>query len=121
MNEQLKGLIETFEYDGEGYTRGIEFESWTVAVLNYADRFDNINKLERHNLTDEVFILVEGEGTLIVGEDAIHVPMEKNKFYNVKAGVWHAVKVSRDCKIIIVENANTSKANTDYLALDNPL
>lgn len=117
MNEELNGLLETFEYDGEGYKRGIEFASWTVAVLNYEKRFDTITKLERHNLTDEVFILVEGEATLILGESMIRVPMEKHKFYNVKAGVWHNVKVSRDVKIIVVENANTSKQNTDYLPI----
>ena len=115
MNEQLNGLLETFEYDGIGYKRGITFEEWTVAVLNWEERFDKIEKLERHNLTDEVFILVEGEATLIIGEEMICVPMEKNKFYNVKAAVWHAVKVSRDAKIIIVENSNTSKENSEYL------
>ncbi|MBR2611898.1 MAG: cupin [Clostridia bacterium] len=115
MNDKLNNLLETYEYDGVGYHRGIEFESWTVAVLNYAERFDKIEKLERHNLTDEVFILVEGEATLILGEEMTCVPMVKNKMYNVKAGAWHNVKVSHDAKIIIVENANTSKENTEYL------
>ena len=115
MDEKLNGLLETYSYDGIGYQRGIVFEGWTVAVLNWEERFEKIEKLERHNLTDEVFILVEGEATLILGEQMYTVPMEKNKFYNVRMGVWHAVRVSRDCKIIIVENANTSKQNTDYL------
>ena len=115
MDEKLNGLLETYTYDGDGYHRGIEFESWTVAVLNWAERFDKIEKLERHNLTDEVFILVEGEATLILGEEMILVPMEKNKMYNVKAGAWHNVKVSHDCKIIIVENANTSRDNSEYI------
>ncbi len=115
MLENLNDLFETFEYDGIGYMRGITYGEWTVAILNYEERFDKIEKLERHNLTDEVFILLEGEATLIIGENMARVPMQKNKLYNVKAGVWHNVKVSRDVKIIIVENANTSKQNTDYL------
>lgn len=115
MSEQLQDMLETYEYDGVGYHRGIEFKSWTVAVLNYEERFDKIEKLERHNLTDEVFILVEGEAMLIVSEEMVCVPMQKNKIYNIKAGVWHNVKVSHDVKIIIVENSDTSKANTDYL------
>ena len=117
MTNIPESMLETYSYDGIGYHRGIEFESWTVAVLNWEERFHNITRLERHNLTDEVFILVEGEATLIIGEEQHLVPMEKHKIYNVKAGVWHNVKVSRDCKIIVVENSNTSKSNSDYLEL----
>ena len=117
MNQIPESMLETYTYDGLGYQRGVVFEGWTVAVLNWDERFNNITKLERHNLTDEVFILVEGEATLILGEQQMSVPMEKNKFYNVKAGTWHAVKVSRDAKIVIVENSNTSRENSDYLPL----
>ena len=66
MSEQLQDMLETYEYDGVGYHRGIEFKSWTVAVLNYEERFDKIEKLERHNLTDEVFILKHGSGNEVV-------------------------------------------------------
>ena len=117
MNQIPESMLQTYSYDGIGYHRGVEFEAWTVAVLNWEERFDNITKLERHNLTDEVFILVEGEATLILGEEQMLVPMEKNKFYNVKAGTWHNVKVSRDCKIVIVENSNTSRENSDYISI----
>ena len=117
MNQIPETMLQTYSYDGLGYHRGVEFEGWTVAVLNWEERFDNITRLERHNLTDEVFILVEGEATLILGEEQMLVPMEKNKFYNVKAGTWHNVKVSRDCKIVIVENSNTSRENSDYISI----
>ena len=49
---------EVFEYNGVGYDRTMNFGEWRVAFLNYAERFDVIDKLERHMLTDEVFVLL---------------------------------------------------------------
>ncbi len=112
---------EVFEYNGEGYDRTMNFGEWRVAFLNYADRFDRIDKLERHMLTDEVFVLLEGRAILIVGEDKKVVKMEKNKIYNIKQAVYHAIKVTRDAKVLIVENHNTSKDNTEYICFDEPL
>ena len=106
---------EVFSYEEPGYKRGITFENWTVALMNCEDRFVNITKLERHNLTDEVFVLLCGEATLLIGEEAEEVAMEKNKLYNVKAGVYHATRMSEDAKLLIVENANTSRENTEYI------
>ena len=109
---------EVFEYNGVGYDRTMNFGEWRVAFLNYAERFDVIDKLERHMLTDEVFVLLEGRAVLIIGEDKKIVEMEKNKIYNVKQAVYHAIKVTKDAKVLIVENHNTSLDNTNYLQLD---
>jgi len=108
--------LEILDYTGEGYSTVMRYERWRVAFLNYAPRFDGelIERVERHMLTDEVFVLLEGEATLIIGESETKYPMERHKIYNVKAGVWHAVAVSRDAKILIVENEDTSPANTEY-------
>ena len=61
--------LEIMEYAGEGYNRTLTFGAWRVAFLNYADRFDNVTYIERHMLTDEVFVLLEGSAELIVGDN----------------------------------------------------
>ena len=111
--------LNILEYSGDGYSRVVSGAKWTVASLNYADRFDesNIVELERHNLTDETFVLLSGEATLVVGEKAERVKMEPLKFYNVSAGAWHNIFVSRDARVLVAENADTSKDNTEYLDL----
>ena len=111
--------LEIYEYPGEGYKRMVDGPKWTVAALNYAARFDeaNFEHLERHNLTDESFVLLAGEATLLVGEKAERVRMLPLKVYNVPAGVWHHIFVSRDARVLVVENSDTSKANTDYLVV----
>ena len=103
--------LDILEYSGEGYSRVVSGAKWTVAALNYASRFDerNIVELERHNLTDETFVLLSGKATLIVGEKAERVEMEPLKFYNVRAGTWHNIFVSHDARVLVAENADTFK------------
>lgn len=116
-NSEKNGLLEVLDYTGEGYDRTMNYGAWRVAFLNYAPRFDadNFCKMERHLLTDEVFVLLEGTGTLAIGEERELVPMEKHKIYNVKKGVWHQIFVSRDAKVLIVENHDTAIENSEYM------
>ena len=111
--------LDILEYSGDGYSRVVSGAKWTVAALNYADRFDerNITDLERHNQTDETFVLLSGQATLLIGEEAKRVNMEPLKFYNVRAGAWHNIVVTPGTRVLIAENADTSKDNTDYLNL----
>lgn len=111
--------IDEYDYRGEGYARQVNGARWTLATLNYAARFDekNIVDLERHNLTDETFVLLEGEATVLIGERAERVKLEPLKYYNVRAGVWHNIIVKPGTRVLVAENANTSKDNTDYLDL----
>lgn len=111
----MKGL-EIIKHESEGYKTAHSFESWRVAYLSHAERFqkENLCQLERHLLTDEIFMLLSGEGTLIIGEEPEEVPMEKNVIYNVKQGVWHAIYVSEDALVFIVENQDTGRDNTEY-------
>ena len=111
--------LDIIEYGGEGYKRLVNNAKWTLATLNYAERFDagNLTTLERHNATDETFVLQTGEATLLIGPKTEPVPMQPLKYYNVRAGVWHHIHVSPDARVLVAENADTSMANTDYLDL----
>ena len=114
-------LVEVFQHEGEGYQALVYHEGWRVAVLNDADQFrrKNTTYLERHNRTDEAFILLEGECALYIGENengnpgAVHLlPMEKRRIYNVKRGVWHNLVTVPDSSVLIVENADTAPDNS---------
>ena len=109
--------IEILDYVGEGYNRTLSFQTWRVAFLNFAEKFreENIKYVERHTCTDEVFLLLEGKATLLLGEELQKVELEKNKLYNVKMNVWHNIILSENAKVLIVENEDTSKDNTEYL------
>ena len=108
--------LEIFEYSGEGYNRTMHFESWRVAIANFGEHFDKdrYQYLERHLLTDEVFVLLSGNASLVIGLDFSKTQLETGKIYNVKKGIYHALLMDRDAKVLIVENHNTARENTEY-------
>ncbi len=107
--------LEISEYIGEGYDRTLTYGAWRGAFLNFAPQFDNITYIERHLLTDEVFVLLAGEAELLIGEEREAVTMEPCRLYNVRAGTWHNIRVSRDARVLIVENSDTGKQNSEYI------
>jgi hypothetical protein len=122
----LEKFIEVSDYTGEGYQPLVDFEGWRVAVLRFIEELlpERINCMDAHQETDEVFILVEGKCVLFVGElkddeikEIAAMPMEPNKLYNVKRGVYHTHTLSADAHVIIVENRDTTEANTLRLPL----
>jgi len=126
MDKMNETLLEIREFTGIGYKPLIDFGTWRVAILRYIDELipAEIARLERHNETDEVFVLLEGQAVLFLGEGgdtvtALHpLVMEPKKMYNVKRAAWHCVILSRDASILLVENRDTgTAANTDYWTL----
>ena len=113
----MSNLIDILEHNGPGYSTVMKFGAWRVAVLNYAKEFDPETplRLERHMETDEIFVLLDGNATLIIGEDKQRYVMEKNKVYNVRAGTWHHIHTDAEGKVLIVENVDTGLANTEYM------
>lgn len=109
--------LEVLAYTGEGYNATFTFESWRVAFLNYAEHFtrQGITFLERHTKTDEVFVLLAGQATLLMGEHGEEVSMLPGKLYVVKKNAWHNIIVSEDAKILIAENADTGRENSEYM------
>ena len=118
-------MLEIHDYTGEGFRPLVYFGSWRVAVLNYIEELHpaKIDMLERHPETDEVFVLTRGQGILFLvdgeSQDAILVPqvMETGKIYNVKPHTWHTIVVSRDASVLIVENGDTGRDNSEYFSL----
>ncbi len=117
VSKENKCGIEIYDYNGDDYQTAMRFGSWRVAYLNHADRFDkaNFEKVERHNESDEVFVLLTGKATLIIGEELNRIEMEPHKLYNVPKGVWHHIFTTEGTSVLIVENEDTSDDNSEYL------
>jgi ureidoglycolate hydrolase len=122
-------MLEIREFTGIGYKPLIDYGTWRVAILRYIDELipDQIERVERHNETDEVFVLLFGQALLFIGEgetkiEKLHsVVMEPGKMYNVKRSVWHTSVLSHDASILLVENRDTGIENTDYAPLSPEL
>lgn len=116
-------ILEILDWEGEGYQPLVSFGGWLVALMNWEQRFDvqSIGKVERHNATDEVFVLINGQSVLFVTDDKSMqvVDMRPGVIYNVPAGTWHNVIGTHETRWMIVENNNTSYENTEFRALTN--
>jgi ureidoglycolate hydrolase len=120
-------LLEVRGYDGSGYQPLIDYDKWRVAILRYSDELlpEHIFAMQRHDETDEVFVLLQGRCVLFLGEgkDTINsitaVDMVPRKLYNVKRGVWHSHTLSIETSVLIVENSDTTIQNSPKMLLND--
>jgi ureidoglycolate hydrolase len=125
--DDASDMIQIGQYSGPGYQPLVAFGQWRVAVLNYMDELqpDRISSMERHNATDEVFVILAGKAMLVIGGnlEKVHTPgffpLEMGKTYNLKCHTWHTVMMSCNAQLLIIENDDTSTENSEYLTLSN--
>ncbi|NJK85199.1 MAG: hypothetical protein HC906_03785 [Bacteroidales bacterium] len=85
---------------------------------------DHFSQAEKHNLTNEIFILTEGEADLLVFENGAIpgkeyiVQMKKSVAYNIPQGVWHHIVMSSDAHVVLIEKSDTSRENSSYHFFD---
>ena len=122
----LEGRLEIREYTGQGYQLVVDYGAWRIAFLRYIGELlpQNIGEMQRHNETDEVFVLLAGRCILFIGEGDDQIAsifaqdMEPQKLYNVKQGCWHTHTLSEDAIVLIVENRDTRSDNSPVIRLD---
>jgi len=124
-----ENLLQIRDFQGEGFQPLVTSTAWRVAMLRYMDRIHpaRIDNLERHLLTDEVFVLVQGRGVLILGNNGsqadglIPQEMEIGVVYNIRANTWHTVLLSPDAAVLIVENSDTGEENTEICNVNDKM
>ncbi len=110
--------LEIHEWAGDGFMPLVFTEKWQAALLNWEPLFDrqNLDEIERHNHTDEVFVLLRGRAVLFTKPDGGRleaVEMKRSALYNVPAGLWHNLVATRDVAFLIVENRDTHLHDTE--------
>ncbi len=119
-------LLDIQSYTGEGYQPLVDYQSWRVAILRYIDelRVEHIDNMQRHNETDEVFVLLNGRCILFIGAGDEQVTeiyaedLEPCKLYNVRRGVWHNHTLEPDATVLVVENRDTTYDNSPRTPLN---
>lgn len=122
-----KNYIEVSEYTEEGYKPLVDYKTWRVALLNYIDELlpEQIKSMQKHNETDEIFVLLSGKCILFSGgasddiEEIDAIDMEPLKIYNVKQSVWHTHTLSEGASVLIIENSDTGDKNSPVLKMNN--
>lgn len=117
--------ILSYRCEEAGMHRVYENKKWTVGIKNWKPQNDiaGIDCLERHNETDELFVLLEGRCTLLYANETetglaiAAVEMEKNRVYNIPQSLWHNTVTRKDTKLILIEDSNTGTDNSDVRLL----
>lgn len=119
----IMAAIHVHSFDEEGLKRVYDNGSWIIGMKNYkpANDIAKLDRLERHNRTDEIFVLTAGACVLLSAEDEKGIlrfdslNMEENKVYVIPRGLWHTTVTRKDTKLILIEASDTSEANSDVL------
>ena len=125
MNKYKTSLLEIHESQHPGFVPVVDSGQWRVAFLNFEPDLlpNNLKEFQRHNESDEVFVLLSGRCILFIGGEESSVSqinaqeLEPCKMYKVCRRVWHAQALSPGTKLLIVENCNTSIANSPRLGM----
>jgi ureidoglycolate hydrolase len=120
-------LIETYSINEQGYHPFLIRDGWQVAKLNYLDELhiNNIDKIEAHRQTDEVFVLLKGKALLILVEFQENIPifeitsMKPSVTYNVPKDKWHNIAMDKGSEVLIIEKSNTHLNDVEYIFLNS--
>lgn len=140
----MKAVLQ-YAFEGQGLSRVYENGDWMIGIKNFkpANALENIDCVERHNETDELFVLLEGECTLLYANEIENdpgreiepahiskvpsaalefwaIPMERGRVYNIPRGLWHTTVTMPGTKLILVEAAATGVHNSDVRNLTQP-
>lgn len=125
QNTPPSSLLEVHETQTTGFHPLVDSDQWRVALLNFEPALapERLSEFQRHNETDEVFVLLSGRCILFLaeGEDTVSQifpqDLEPFKLYNVRRRAWHTHALSADAKLLIVENRNTSRVNSPRIKM----
>lgn len=121
----MKDLIIVKSYDGEGVGGELAANEYRCSFLNYLPRLvpERVVSMQKHMESDETFVLLTGNAWIFLADgcdqpDHIHcVKLEQEKSYTVPLGIWHAPVMSKDAKILLIENNSTSDDNSPRVPL----
>lgn len=97
-----------------GFQKLHSFGEWRIMTSGIAEQ-ERPRVLQKHECTDEVFVLVRGNGFMLLGEapDQLQAcPMKEGYSYVVPRGMWHAHVLEAGSQILIVENDRTNPENS---------
>ena len=118
-------IIDEHTFEGKGYHPFLITDRWQVAYLNYAEAesLEQIEKLDIHHQTDEVFILLQGKAALIgasVTDQNINydvVNMQPGIEYNIRREVWHKIAMQSGSQVLIIEKNDTHLNDFEFFEL----
>lgn len=108
-----------------GYSPLSMHEGWQVAYLTTCDKhnLDDLENMEVHEETDELFILLHGAAVLLTADYSSGKVFEAEALktdvlYDVPKGVWHNIAMAPDTLMLIVEKDGTHLNDVRYIPFE---
>ncbi len=119
-------LYDTYDFDGIGYQKLFNFKDWRIAELKFIEDIDAkpLDFLECHLETDEVFVLLEGSCKMWFFDENKPdqgfktLKLKKHEVFRIPQGIYHGHRLSKDAKILIIEEENTCNDNSHRIYLN---
>lgn len=105
----------------EGFCPIIRNANFLCAFITPSKSYSlgKVSEMKRHNDTDEVFVLLEGNATLLTKDNSNEkcqvTKLSPGTAYIVKAGTWHYLGLCDNSKLFVTENGSINPQNTDIL------
>jgi hypothetical protein len=121
MTDQISpALLQIYESQQPGFNPLVDTAHWSAALLNFDPDLtpQQLSEFQRHDESQELFVLLSGRCILFIGEGEDSIgqiyaqDLEPFKLYCVQRRTWHTQVLSVNTKLLIVENQNTSRANS---------
>jgi len=119
MKESVPSAFRGTDIYQKGFLPLHSYGQWRI-MSSSVEQQERPSKLQKHELTDEVFVVVRGKGWMLLGENPTRLesyPMEEGMSYVVPAGMWHAHVLEIGSQLIIVENDDTGLENSPVTLL----
>ena len=104
-----------------GFQKLHSYGEWRIMTSGIAEQ-EHPRVLQKHDCTDEVFVLVRGGGFMLLGESNEKLeacPMQVGYSYAVPRGFWHAHVLEAGSQILIIENDDTSLENSPIVDMSS--
>ncbi len=108
--------------DKKGFCPVVIGDGFKCAYITHSPdySFGQVTLMKRHNLTDEVFVLLSGKAVMLTLSDGVftETPLTVNAAYTVEKGTYHYLAVTEDANVFVCERLDTGASNTDCLTLE---
>lgn len=110
----------------EGFQRILLNDHFLCAYITHSSKYayGKITSVKRHLTSQEVFVLLEGKGTVLTAQpdwsEKSIVELKKGTPFCVDAGMWHYLAVSEDAVVFVIENSDVTAQNSEEKYLEEP-
>lgn len=121
----MNNMISVMDRPEEGFRALIDSDGWRIGYMRHSPQwtFEQINEFQRHEESDEVFVLLQGSCCLLLGDGDAQlgtisaVEMEPLKVYSIRRDIWHSHLVDEGTDVLVVENSSVALENSPYISL----